>query len=147
MTEDTRMTQACDYLFYDSRRAVSAAELQDLFRFTSWGRSRSVDLINKMLDGSSICFSVRCDGRLIAFCRILTDFVFRGTVWDIVVHPDFEGKGVGSRLISYALDHPAVRNVPVIVTYTSELAGFLARYGFEQRDGLLMLQRRPLEYS
>lgn len=100
-----------------------------------------------MLDGTSMCFSIRHEDRLIAFCRILTDFVFRGSMWDILVHPDYQGKGIGSCLMRYALDHPAIRNVPVIVTYTSELTDFMSRLGFEAREGLLILQRRPMEYS
>ena len=100
-----------------------------------------------MLEGTSMCFSIRHNGKLIAFCRVLTDFVFRGSLWDILVHPDYQGKGVGSQLLKYALEHPALKNVPVIVTYTSELTSFMGRLGFEPRDGLMILQRRPMEYS
>lgn len=136
-----------EYYFYDSKSAVSPSDLQDLYRFTSWGRSRSVEQIEKMLRGTSMCFSVRHKGKLVAFCRLLTDFVFRGSLWDILVHPDYQGKGIGSHLLEYALEHPAVSDIPVIVTYTSELTTFLARAGFEQRGGLMILQRRPMEYS
>lgn len=136
-----------EYLFYDSKLSVSPEELQDLYRFTKWGRSRSLEQIAKMLDGTSMCFSIRHNGRLVAFCRMLTDFVFRGSLWDILVHPDYQGKGMGSQLLQYALDHPAIRDVPVIVTYTSELTEFMGKLGFEPRDGLMILQRRPMEYS
>ncbi|EHL64514.1 GNAT family N-acetyltransferase [Cloacibacillus evryensis] len=136
-----------EYYFYDSKLAVSPADLQDLYRFTRWGRSRSLEQIAKMLEGTSMCFSIRHNGKLIAFCRVLTDFVFRGSFWDILVHPDYQGKGIGSRLLEYALGHPALRNVPVLVTYTSELTAFMGRLGFEPREGLLILQRRPMEYS
>lgn len=141
------MKQNAEYKFYDSKLALSPADLQDLYRFTRWGKSRSIEQIAKMLEGTSICFSIRHNGRLIAFCRVLTDFVFRGSLWDILVHPDYQGKGVGSQLLQYALSHPALKDVPVIVTYTSELVSFMGRLGFEQRDGLMILQRRPIEYS
>lgn len=135
------------YYFYDGKLAVTPADLQDLYRFTKWGRSRSLEQIGKMLEGTSICFSVRYDGKLVAFCRVMTDFVFRASLWDILVHPDHQGKGVGSRMLTYALEHPAIRNIPIVVTYTSELVDFAGRLGFESREGLMILQRRPIEYS
>ncbi len=136
-----------EYKFYDSKLAVKPSDLQSLYRFTRWGRSRSLEQIAKMLDGTSMCFSIRHEERLIAFCRILTDFVFRASLWDILVHPDYQGKGIGSLLLTYALEHPAIKDVPVIVTYTSELINFMGRLSFKPRDGLLILQRRPMEYS
>lgn len=135
------------YLYYDSKLAVTATDLQELYRFASWGRSRSIEQIDLMLQGTSMCFSVRHAGRLVAFCRILTDFVFRGSLWDIMVHPDHQGKGLGSSLLDYALNHPKIRSIPLIITYTSELSPFLSRLGFMQEDGAMMLLRKPIEYS
>jgi GNAT superfamily N-acetyltransferase len=135
------------YYYYDSKLAITPEELQDLYRFTRWGRSRSLEQIEKMLEGTSMSFSVRYNGKLVAFCRIITDFVYRGSLWDILVHPDHQGKGLGSSLLGYALNHPAIKPVPLIVTYTSELIDFMCKLGFETRDGLLILQRRPIEYS
>ena len=135
------------YLFYDSKLAIKAGELQDLYRFTRWGRSRSLEQIERMLAGTSICFSAQHEGKLVAFCRVLTDFVFRASLWDVLVHPDHQGKGLGTALIRYAVEHPAMREIPLVVTYTSELAPFLAQLGFEPKEGLLMLLRCPIEYS
>ena len=142
-----RVLQPGDYLFYDNKRALAAAELVDLYRFTHWGRSRTVEQIDRMLQGSSLCFSARHDERLVAFCRILTDFVFRASLWDILVHPDHQGRGLGTALLRYALDHPAVKPIPLIVTYTSDLVPFLRRLGFASDEGNMQLLRVPIEYS
>ncbi|GHV53456.1 GNAT family acetyltransferase [Synergistales bacterium] len=136
-----------EYMFYDSKRAVNPEELRDLYRFTSWGKSRSVEQIERMVNGTSLCFSVRNGDKLIAFCRMLTDFVFRGSIWDIIVHPDHQGRGLGSKLLNYALTHPAVKNVPVITVYASDMVPFLERRRFERSDGLMVMHRGPIEYS
>jgi GNAT superfamily N-acetyltransferase len=64
-----------------------------------------------------------------------------------MVHPDHQGKGLGSSLMDYLLEHPRVRDIPLIITYTSELVPFLERLGFIQKEGTLMLLRKPIEYS
>jgi len=135
------------YFFYDSKHAVSPEELANLYRFTRWGKSRSIEDISRMLEGTSMCFSVRHENHLVAFCRMLTDFVYRASLWDIMVHPDHQGKKVGTSLLDYALGHPSIKNIPLIITYTSELGPFLAPHGFEPREGAMMLLRRPIEYS
>jgi len=135
------------YFFYDSKEAVNPDELLTLYRFTKWGNSRSLEQIEKMLQGTSMCFSVRYDGKLVAFCRMLTDFVFRGSLWDIMVHPDHQGKGLGSLLLKYVLEHPRIKDIPLIITYTSELSVFLQKLGFEQKEGAMLLLRRPIEYT
>ena len=38
------------YYYYDSKLAITPEELQDLYRFTRWGRSRSLEQIEKMLE-------------------------------------------------------------------------------------------------
>ncbi len=136
-----------EYVFYDSLRAVSPEELRDLFRYTRWGKSRSLEQIERMLAGTSLCFSARSGGKLVAFSRVLTDFVFRASLWDILVHPEHQGQGIGSKLLEYALSHPAIRGIPVVVTFASEMVPFLTKLGFREAEGLLLLQRRPIEYS
>jgi GNAT superfamily N-acetyltransferase len=136
-----------NYLFYDSKLAVTAAELQDLCRYTEWGRSRSVEGIEVMLAKTGMCFSARHDMRLVGFCRILTDFIYRAMLCDVVVHPEHQGKGLGSALVDYALTHPAVAKIPLVMTYTEDWIPFMASRGFETREGAMVTLRRPLEYS
>lgn len=136
-----------EYVFYDSKYAVTAPELQDLYRYTGWGRSRSVEGIQAMLDGTSICFSARHQDKLVGFCRMITDFVYRASLWDVIVHPAHQGQGLESSLVDYALNHPAIRGIPMILTYTSEWESFMESRGFEPRKGAMLLLRRPIEYS
>lgn len=129
--------------FYDSSNSVSPHELRELYGWTNWGKNRDLEGIAKMLRHTDLCFSARLDRRLVGFCRVLTDFVYRASLWDIVVHPDCQGRGLGTALLNYALDHPLLRSVPMTVTYTTQLESFLEKMGFESRQGQMMLLRRP----
>ena len=53
------------YLFYDSKLAVTAVELQDLYRYAEWGRSRSIEGIEVMLANTAMCFSARGEDKLV----------------------------------------------------------------------------------
>ncbi|WP_044258419.1 GNAT family N-acetyltransferase, partial [Richelia intracellularis] len=40
---------------------------------------------------------------LIGFARATSDHAFNATIWDVVVHPKFQGKGLGKVLMQYIL--------------------------------------------
>lgn len=46
------------YYYYHSKLAVVPVELQDLYRFTRWGRSRSLEQIDKMQQSAQVCVSL-----------------------------------------------------------------------------------------
>ncbi len=137
-----------EYVFYDSKEAVTPQGIYPLYRFTRWGKSRTVEELGKMIRGSSLCCSVHYKNQqIVAFCRVLTDFIFRATFWDILVHPDHQGKGLGSALMEYTLCHPSLRKIPLVLVFTSDLGPFLEKFGFSRSDESYLLLRRPLEHS
>ena len=136
-----------EYTFYDNRLAVAPWEVKALYRFIWWGKSRTDEGIARMLQESSMCFSVRYKSELVGFCRLLTDFVYRASLWDIIIHPDHQGQGLGTALMNYVLEHPAVKDIPLIITYVSDLYPFLEKWGFKQLPGAVLLLRSPIEYS
>lgn len=133
--------------FYDNPASITALELRELYSYTSWGKSREVSGIEQMLRNTDLCFSARLDDKLVGFCRMLTDFTYRGVLLDIAVHPDYQGRGLGSALIDYALTHPRTKDLPLVMTFTTQLAPFLEKWGFKPHEGLLLCLRRPLAHS
>ena len=39
--------------------------------------------------------------RLIGFSRATSDHAFNATIWDVAIHPDFQRKGLGKKLMRY----------------------------------------------
>ena len=49
--------------------------------------------------------TARENGCLIGCLRILTDGCFFGTITELLVRPEYQGRGVGSRLLRLAAEH------------------------------------------
>lgn len=69
-------------------------------------------------------------GEVIASARAVSDGVRYAYVADFVVHPAWQGKGVGAALLALLLDHPQVRGVTRVELATRDAVGFYARFGF-----------------
>ncbi len=136
-----------DIYFYDSKKAVSVDDLLKLYRFTYWAKTRQAKDIETMLKNTSMIFSARHKGNIIAFGRVLTDFVFRASIWDFIVHPDYQGRGLGKRFLNYILNHPALIDIPIIVMFLPHYRKWLTQFGFEEKDGLMVLIKKPIELT
>lgn len=129
----------------ESLSESQVADLGRLYRGEWWTQDRTRDDIREMLAGSSLVIGlVDEDGRLVAFCRVLTDFVFRGTLYDVIADPAHRGEGLGRRLMEAVTEHPRIRRVSSLwLACKPNMPGFYERFGFsEQADELVWMQKR-----
>ena len=83
------------------------------------------------------------EDRLQAFARVLSDFVFKALLFDVIVASAYRGKGVGEQLMDAVYHHPKLREVRHFELYCHpEMANFYRRYGFVETDSKLQLMRR-----
>lgn len=122
-------------------KSIDPGELQDLYEGVPWARGREIEGIKQMLENTDFVFSVREGGRLVGFARVLTDRIYRATLWDVVVHPDFQKKGVGDALMKAVLEHPVLSRVQKFWLNTRNKASFYQRFGFKQSDQGMFLER------
>jgi N-acetylglutamate synthase-like GNAT family acetyltransferase len=72
------------------------------------------------------------DGKkLIGHARATSDVVYRATIWDVVIDPDYRGTGLGRKLVQTVLAHPRVCNVERVYLMTSLQQKFYEHIGFE----------------
>lgn len=45
------------------------------------------------------------DGKTIGMARYVSDGGYAGLIMDVIVHPDYQGKGYGTKLIKYLIDY------------------------------------------
>ncbi len=71
-------------------------------------------------------------GKLIAWCAVLSDGVRHAVLLDVIVHPDWQWRGIGQSLVRHAVSHIQEHGISIIhVDFTNEYAGFYARCGFQ----------------
>jgi len=120
---------------------LEVPQLQDLYQHAPWAAGRSADGIRQMLSNTDYVFSAWDGRRLVGFARVLTDGIYRATLWDVVVHPDYQGKGVGDSLLKAVLSHPVLSLVEKFWLNTRDKQSFYERFGFVRSDQGMVRER------
>ena len=95
-----------DQIIFSTERDIDLYELEELCDAVGWSR-RPLRKVKKAIEHSFLVASmwqVRGNKkRLIGFARATSDHAFNATIWDVVVHPDFQSRGLGKALMKYVL--------------------------------------------
>jgi predicted GNAT family N-acyltransferase len=90
----------------------NAEQLLDLYRGESWSKNRSLNDVKKMLEKSWVISIIdSSNGNMIAFARVITDFVYRAFIYDVIVARDYRKKGFGKLIVEGINNHPDIINV------------------------------------
>ena len=134
--------QFCD----DRLSQMDLSQLQTLFKLGAfWAKDRSVEDLSVAIANSEPTISVWDGERLIGFARATSDGIFRATIWDVVIHPDYRGTGLGRKLVETVLSHPRINKVERVYLMTTHQQRFYERIGFECTSNTTMvLYNQPL---
>jgi aralkylamine N-acetyltransferase len=109
---------------------VSPDEVQDICASVGWSRREPV-LIARALMNSLSVVSVWDNEVMVGFARATGDKVFNATVWDVVVRPGYQKKGVGLLVMRELLNELDSYEIPLITLYADPgTDGFYKRFGF-----------------
>lgn len=122
------------------QQELDLGELQALFQMAAfWAQDRSLeDLATAIAHSKPICTAWERD-RLVGFARATADGVYRGTIWDVVVHPDLQSQGIGRKLVETLLSHPHLSRVERVYLMTTHQEKFYERVGFERNSSTTMV--------
>ena len=68
---------------------------------------------------------------LIGFARATSDHAFNATIWDVVVHPDFQGKGLGKILMDQIIQQLKYADITTITLFADpQVIMFYKNLGF-----------------
>ncbi len=131
----------CSHIqFRDRRSQIDLHQLQELFGLAAfWAKDRRVEDLAIALDQSDPVISAWNGNRLIGFARASSDRVYRATIWDVVVHPDYQGAGLGRKLVQTVISHPHVNRVERVYLMTTHQQSFYEKIGFETNPSTTMV--------
>jgi ribosomal protein S18 acetylase RimI-like enzyme len=93
-------------IFFSTTHSIDLYELEELCSSVGWSR-RPIRKVKKALQNSFLVVSMwEQKGkreRLIGFSRATSDHAFNATIWDVVIRPSFQGKGLGKALMRYTI--------------------------------------------
>ncbi len=98
-----------------------------------WSRGREIEDVRRAVQHSDLIFAF-CDpatGRLAAFARVLTDYVYKAVIFDVIVDRPHRRTGVSRLLLEAITSHPALQFVENLELYCRpELVAFYRKWGF-----------------
>lgn len=119
-------------------------ELHGLYQNEWWTKGRTLEDTRKAVAHSGVIVAF-CDPetrRLTGFARVLTDFVYKALVLDVIVAGPCRGTGLGQALLDAVISHPRLLEVRHFELYCRpELVGFYQHWGFAVELGELRFMR------
>ena len=126
---------------YSHNEPPDASQLLGLFHQAPWAKGRSLDDAKEMLRHTDLTLCAWDGDRLIGFGRVLTDFIYRATIWDVIVDRAYQGQGVGTEIVRRILHHPRLERVEHFWLCTRR-PGFYEKLGFSSKEQTGMVWSR-----
>lgn len=126
--------------FCADKTKIDLVQLKKLYEDTTfWARSRSVQEMGIAIENSNPVISVWDNGRIIGCARATSDGIYRAAIWDVVIHPDYQGFGLGSKLVETVIAHPLLNKVERIYLTTTNQKRFYEKIGFKENSTTTMV--------
>jgi ribosomal protein S18 acetylase RimI-like enzyme len=119
---------------------INLYKLQELFNLAAfWAKGRSIEDLSIAIANSDPVITIWDGEKLIGFARATSDCIYRATIWDVVIHPDYRGTGLGRKLVESVLTHPRLRKVERVYLMTTNQQEFYEKIGFQCNHSTTMV--------
>nr|YP_009314042.1 Hypothetical protein ycf52 [Izziella formosana]SCW22296.1 Hypothetical protein ycf52 [Izziella formosana] len=121
-------------IYLSTNKDVNLYDLEKLCDSVGWVR-RPFRKVRTAIEHSFLTVSLfhTSDNHqhLIGFARATSDHAFNATIWDVVVHPEFQGKGLGKILMNQVIKHLRVADITTITLFADpQVIAFYKHLGF-----------------
>ena len=106
-----------------------------------WAKNRTINDLKKCLANSDVIVSIWVENEIVGFGRALTDGIYRGILWDVVIDQNHQGKGLGTLIVKKLLSSKKIRNTKKLYLMTTNKKLFYSQFGFKEVNNQKLLIR------
>ena len=88
-------------LKYTEEKIFTMEQVEQLFLSVNWISGKFPERLYKALMNSSTVYTVWDGDRLVGLTRVLDDTEMLAQIHYVLVHPDYQGKGIAGKMIEY----------------------------------------------
>ena len=108
---------------------------------TFWAKNRKINDLKKCLAKSDVIVSLWVGNEIVGFGRALTDGIYRGVLWDIVIDQNYQGKGFGKLIVKSLLSSKKIKNTKKLYLMTTNKKLFYSQLDFKEVTSQSLLIR------
>ena len=97
-----------------------------------WAKNRTINDLKKCLANSDVIVSLWVGKEIVGFGRALSDGIYRGVLWDIVIDQNYQGKGFGKLIIKNLLSSKKIKNTKKLYLMTTNKKLFYSQLDFKE---------------
>ena len=121
-------------IVFSTDRNIDLYELEELCDAVGWSR-RPIRKVKKAIQHSFLVVTMweqqGARKRLIGFSRATSDHAFNATIWDVVVHPNFQGRGLGKALMQQLIKKLRSEDISNVTLFADpHVVNFYKNLGF-----------------
>jgi GNAT superfamily N-acetyltransferase len=109
---------------------IDKAKLQDLFLSNKWDSGNYPDKLQAALEGSHHVITAWDGNKLVGLMNTLSDGIMNVFFLYLIVHPDYQNKGVGRKIVELMLHEYRDYARKMVIAY-DETIEFFQKCGFE----------------
>jgi len=127
-------------IYSHHERAIDPRAVCALYREMEWWPERTEEEVAAVLDGD-VAVGVWDGDQLVGFARVISDRHFHAYVEDVMVHPAYQHKGIGSLILARLLE--ALSTVETVTLFCkADLVPFYEQQGFRAFPEQMVMHRK-----
>jgi N-acetylglutamate synthase-like GNAT family acetyltransferase len=113
----------------DDKNLLQIEFIHRLLKESYWSKGIPLETLKSAIDGS-LCFGTYQGSHQVAFARVVSDGATFAWICDVIVDPNYRGKGISKKLMKYIMAHPRMQGLRRISLATKDAHGLYKQFGF-----------------